>query len=54
MSGLDVTHVGIVIRRNGKIFLRHASSKKSVRKVVDVELLDYLGGEKGLVILRPL
>jgi hypothetical protein len=51
--GLDVTHVGIVVKREGKVFLRHASSQSQLKKVVDQELTAYLGGKKGLVVYRP-
>lgn len=52
-AGLDVSHTGIIIKRQGKTFLRHASSLKSVNKVVDRELLPYLNGDKGIIVLRP-
>ncbi|MEJ2201246.1 MAG: DUF1460 domain-containing protein, partial [Desulfuromonadaceae bacterium] len=51
--GLDVSHCGIVIKTDGKILLRHASSSSSLNQVVDVDLYDYLGGKKGLVVFRP-
>jgi hypothetical protein len=51
--GLDVTHVGIVVKREGKVYLRHASSQAQLKKVVDQELTAYLGGKKGLVVYRP-
>lgn len=53
LPGLDVSHTGIIIRKKGKVFLRHASSKRWRRQVRDEELLPYLGGKKGLVIYRP-
>ncbi|MDX2495016.1 MAG: DUF1460 domain-containing protein [Desulfuromusa sp.] len=52
--GLDVSHSGIVVKKAGKVFLRHASSRLSLEKVVDEELLPYLGGKKGLIIYRPI
>jgi hypothetical protein len=54
LPGLDVTHVGIVVKKEGKVFLRHAASQSQLRKVVDQELTAYLGGKKGLVVYRPL
>ncbi len=51
--GLDVSHTGIVIKKEGKIFLRHASTRFFRKKVIDEELLPYLGGEKGLIVYRP-
>jgi len=52
--GLDVSHSGIVVKKSGKVFLRHASSRLFIEKVVDEELLPYLGGTKGLIIYRPI
>ncbi len=51
-AGLDVSHVGIIIRNDGEVCLRHASSVH--RKVVDEDLKDYISGKPGLIILRPL
>jgi hypothetical protein len=53
LPGLDVSHCGIVVKREGKVFLRHASSKAHLKKVTDEELASYLGGKKGLVVYRP-
>jgi hypothetical protein len=52
LPGLDVSHTGIVVNREGKVFLRHASSKSHLKKVADEELISYLGGKKGLVVYR--
>lgn len=52
-AGLDVTHVGIAIRRDGRWFLRHASSRRAAGQVIDVDLATYLAGKPGLVVLRP-
>jgi hypothetical protein len=52
--GLDVTHCGIVVKKEGKVFLRHASSQPQLKKVTDQELTAYLGGKKGLVVYRPI
>lgn len=52
-AGLDVTHVGIAIRRAGQLFLRHASSRSDSGRVVDSDLRSYLAGKPGLVVLRP-
>ena len=54
MPGLDVSHTGIIIKKSGKVLLRHASSKQSLQKVTDEELLPYLGDEKGLIVYRPI
>jgi len=51
-DGLDVSHVGIIIKAQGTIFLlRHASSL--IGKVVDEDFKAYLTKKDGLVILRP-
>jgi hypothetical protein len=52
LPGLDVSHTGIVVKREGKVFLRHASSTSHLKKVTDEELTSYLGGKKGLVVYR--
>jgi hypothetical protein len=53
MQGLDVSHVGIIIRDRDTFFLRHASSNRRAGKVVDQELQEYISGTPGLIILRP-
>ena len=50
---LDVSHVGIVITTEDGIFLRHASSRMSHRKVIDEEFKGYIAEKQGLVVLRP-
>lgn len=52
-DGLDVTHVGIIIKTEDGIFLRHASSRMSHRKVIDEEFKGYIAEKQGLVVLRP-
>ncbi|RUM61512.1 MAG: hypothetical protein DSY59_01540, partial [Persephonella sp.] len=51
---LDVTHIGIVIKKGNRIYFRNASSLKKYNKVVDIPIEDYLRRKnvKGLVILR--
>lgn len=51
--GLDVSHVGIVIRSSGQWLLRHASSRPGERQVIDSDLAAYLAGKPGIVVLRP-
>ncbi len=53
IEGLDVSHVGIIIRGRDTFFLRHASSDRRFRKVVDQEFQKYISGAPGLIILRP-
>ena len=52
-EGLDVSHTGIIIRKGGVVFLRHASSKEKNQKVVDEVLSGYMQNKPGLVIYRP-
>jgi hypothetical protein len=50
---LDVFHTGILLRRDDKILLRHAS--RTAKKVIDQDLQDFLKNNRmsGLVLLRP-
>ncbi|NOT83742.1 MAG: DUF1460 domain-containing protein [Methylococcaceae bacterium] len=52
--GLDVSHVGIVIKKGKQTFFRHASAEPYVRKVVDAEFVDYFKHQRGFVVMRPL
>jgi len=52
-EGLDVSHVGIIIKKGDNIYLRHASSQKEIRKVVDQDFRKYIVGKPGIIILRP-
>jgi len=51
-KGLDVSHVGIVIKEDTLIF-RHASSKPDVMAVIDEDFEIYMEGKEGIIILRP-
>lgn len=53
-EGLDVSHVGIVIRETRSVYLRHASSATASRKVVDQLFGDYISERPGIVVVRPL
>ena len=53
-EGLDVSHVGIIIRKQGALFLRHASSVPDERAVIDQDLREYMKGRPGLIVLRSL
>ena len=53
IEGLDVSHVGIFVREGDSIILRHASSKKDYRKVVDQDFMEYVRNMPGIVVLRP-
>lgn len=52
LNGLDVSHVGIVVRRHGQIWFRNASSLAANRKVVDSPFLAYMSTKPGIVVLR--
>ncbi len=54
IAGLDVSHTGIIIKKDNGVYLRHASSKKTNGKVVDEDLSVYIQNVPGLVIYRPL
>jgi cell wall-associated NlpC family hydrolase len=51
MKGLDVSHVGIFVRNNSGVFLRHASSR--LGKVVDENFHQYMSDRPGIIVLRP-
>lgn len=51
--GLDVSHTGIFVRAEGQAYLRHASSAKEYRKVIDQNFKDYAAGRPGIMVLRP-
>lgn len=53
-EGLDVSHAGIFIRRDGQLILRHASSRPAIEKVVDHDFRDYLEKTEGIIVIRPL
>jgi len=52
--GLDVSHVGIIIKTPDEIFFRHASSNEKHKKVIDEKFIDYIEKKSGVVILRPI
>jgi len=54
LPGLDLSHVGIIIRAGASLFLRHASSSRDLRKIVDQDFIKYMKGKPGLIILRPI
>jgi hypothetical protein len=56
IEGLDITHVGILVRKAGRIHLMHASSLAGEVVVSDGTLEDYLLGSKsanGIMVARP-
>jgi len=50
-KGLDVSHVGILIRNNDTVSVRHASSRHG--KVLDEDFQKYVSDKPGIVVLRP-
>ena len=54
IPGLDVTHMGIIIKRDGIPHLLHASSKKGKVIIDDLSLTDYLkkNGGTGFRVIR--
>ncbi len=52
LKGLDVSHVGIIVKDGDKIYLRHASSLKKHRKVIDQDFKKYIVGKPGIIVLR--
>ncbi len=56
VKGLDMTHVGILIKVNGRIHLMHASSKLMKVVISEEPLAEYLKGGKsntGIMVARP-
>lgn len=51
LPGLDVSHVGIVIKSGASVLFRHASSQHG--KVADQDLREYIADNPGLIVLRP-
>jgi hypothetical protein len=52
-QGLDVSHVGILVRQGNAVYLRHASSMKNQRKVTDQSFTNYITNKPGIIVLRP-
>ena len=57
VEGLDITHVGIIVRKNNRVHLMHASSVEMKVIISEQTLEDYLMGRKsvtGIMVARPL
>jgi hypothetical protein len=52
-KGLDISHVGILIKREDSIYLRHASSAGPHKKVIDEDFRVYIADKPGIVVSRP-
>ncbi|MEA1915110.1 MAG: DUF1460 domain-containing protein [Campylobacterota bacterium] len=51
-AGLDVTHTGMIIKKDNQVYFRHASSKKKNRKVLDELFTQYIKKTPGFMVLR--
>lgn len=49
-TGLDVSHVGILIKNKNDVLFRHAS--KSSMKVIDEDFWKYISDKPGVIVLR--
>lgn len=54
IKGLDVSHTGIVIRKDNQVWYRNASSLSKNMKVVDTNFLEYISTKTGIIVLRPI
>ena len=57
IKGLDISHVGILIHKNGRIYLMHASSKAKKVIVSENVLEEYLNESTtatGIMVARPI
>ncbi|MGL4599938.1 MAG: DUF1460 domain-containing protein [Plesiomonas sp.] len=54
LEGLDVSHVGIVVRHDGQVWFRNASSLMINKKVVDSPFMEYMRSKPGMVVLRAI
>ena len=52
-SGLDVSHVGIIIKNDTGVWIRHASAQEKYREVIDQDLEEYISRKPGIIVLRP-
>lgn len=49
-KGLDVIHTGIIIKKDGNVFIRHASSLE--KKVIDSDFIKYIKEKSGVIVYR--
>ncbi|SFN73221.1 DUF1460 domain-containing protein [Xenorhabdus japonica] len=52
ISGLDVSHTGIVIKKDNQVLYRNASSLSKNNKVVDISFIEYMHSKPGVIVLR--
>lgn len=56
IGGLDVSHMGILVRKNNRIHLLHASLSAKKVEITEEPLAEYLKGSKtvtGIMVARP-
>ncbi len=56
-EGIDILHVGFLVRQNGKIHFLHASLTEKKVVLTETPFLDYLKGRKsasGVMVARPI
>ena len=53
-KNLDVFHTGFIVKRDGELFLRHATRSKG--EVIEQKLSEFLNDHRmsGVILLRPL
>lgn len=51
-NGLDVSHVGILVKEGKGVFFRHASAMEQHRSVVDQEFAGYIADKPGILVFR--
>lgn len=54
VNGLDVSHTGLVIKKDERVFYRNASSLSKNNKVVDTPFIEYMQSKPGIIVLRAL
>ncbi|WP_272677665.1 MULTISPECIES: DUF1460 domain-containing protein [unclassified Providencia] len=54
ISGLDVSHTGFAIKKDGQLWYRNASSLSKNNKVVDTPFLEYMSTRPGILVLRSI
>jgi hypothetical protein len=52
VAGLDVSHVGIVIKNSGGVWFRNASMLPQNMRVVDLPFKKYMINKPGIIVLR--
>jgi hypothetical protein len=57
IAGLDITHIGFIVRKNGQFLLLHASQTEGKVVISDSPVTDFIKPESknsGIVIARPI